>query len=130
MVPHGTSPSVLIPNMEDPPELSSASPLAQLLDTPQKPALMPPMMFASALKDSSVISGSVQHTDQPVLSASFQERESRIGDRFKNVEPLTRNQMIQALEYLLRTDSDFVVKLHEAYVKSFTEMVNHSGPGH
>lgn len=36
-------------------------------------------------------------------------------------EPLTRNQLLQAFNYLLKHDVDFVNKLHEAYVKSFTE---------
>ncbi|CAH2254976.1 jg7210 [Pararge aegeria aegeria] len=36
-------------------------------------------------------------------------------------EPLTRNQLLQAFNYLLKHDADFVNKLHEAYVKSFSE---------
>lgn len=36
-------------------------------------------------------------------------------------EPLTRNQLLQAFNYLLKHDAEFVNKLHEAYVKSFTE---------
>lgn len=94
---------------EEPPDMSGTSPLAQLLDTPQKPALMPPMMFASSSKN-----------ETNYLPNSLN------ADKFKNVEPLTKNQMLQALNYLLRTDSDFVVKLHEAYVKSFTEMVRNN----
>lgn len=94
---------------EEPPDVSGTSPLAQLLETPQKPALMPPMMFASANKsDSNYVANSLNT------------------DKFRNLEPLTKNQMLQALNYLLRTDSDFVIKLHEAYVKSFTEMVRNN----
>ncbi|XP_035913008.1 mRNA-decapping enzyme 1B isoform X1 [Anopheles stephensi] len=40
------------------------------------------------------------------------------------VEPLTQNQLIQAVSYLMKHDPDFVRKLHEAYVKSFTEMIS------
>uniref|UniRef100_A0A182NF54 mRNA-decapping enzyme C-terminal domain-containing protein n=1 Tax=Anopheles dirus TaxID=7168 RepID=A0A182NF54_9DIPT len=40
------------------------------------------------------------------------------------VEPLTQNQLIQAVSYLIKHDPDFVRKLHEAYVKSFTEMIS------
>ncbi|XP_053672690.1 mRNA-decapping enzyme 1B [Anopheles nili] len=40
------------------------------------------------------------------------------------VEPLTQNQLIQAVTYLIKHDPDFVRKLHEAYVKSFTEMIS------
>ncbi|XP_058060633.1 uncharacterized protein LOC131211248 [Anopheles bellator] len=39
------------------------------------------------------------------------------------VEPLTQNQLIQAVSYLIKHDPDFVRKLHEAYVKSFAEMM-------
>lgn len=130
---------------EDTLEVSGTSPLAQLLDTPQKPALMPPMMFtSSSLKEKNESSLSFQFggpqkekgdsnvtTNQSFTPLSLHALKEK-GDasaisnaeRFKNVEPLTKNQMLQALNYLLRTDSDFVIKLHEAYVKSFTEMVN------
>lgn len=40
------------------------------------------------------------------------------------IEPLTRNQLMQAFNYLLRTDPEFVNKLHEAYVKSFSEILS------
>jgi mRNA-decapping enzyme 1B len=43
---------------------------------------------------------------------------------YRPVEPLTRNQLLQAFGYLLRTDPDFVNKLHEAYVKSFSEILS------
>lgn len=39
-------------------------------------------------------------------------------------EPLTQNQLIQAMNYLIKNDAEFVRKLHEAYLKSFTEMVS------
>ncbi|XP_044731849.1 mRNA-decapping enzyme 1B [Chrysoperla carnea] len=65
------------------------------------PALMPPTMFttvASAVTNRSSV-------DPPP-------------------EPLTRNQFHQAFIYMLRNDPDFVTKLHEAYVKSFSELVS------
>ncbi|XP_030030438.1 mRNA-decapping enzyme 1B isoform X1 [Manduca sexta] len=77
----------------------STSPLATYLNQsqdighPQKPALMPPTMFTAST------GGDVQPTP----------------------EPLTRNQLLQAFNYLLKHDADFVNKLHEAYVKSFSE---------
>ncbi|XP_026668087.1 mRNA-decapping enzyme 1A [Ceratina calcarata] len=40
------------------------------------------------------------------------------------IEPLTRNQLLQAFNYLLRSDPDFINKLHEAYVKSFGEILS------
>ncbi|XP_055594423.1 uncharacterized protein LOC129745391 [Uranotaenia lowii] len=39
------------------------------------------------------------------------------------VEPLTQAQLIQAISYLVKHDPDFVRKLHEAYLKSFQEMM-------
>lgn len=39
-------------------------------------------------------------------------------------EPLTQTQLLQAMSYLIKNDPDFVRKLHEAYLKSFTEMVS------
>ncbi|CAK1551018.1 unnamed protein product [Leptosia nina] len=58
-----------------------------------KPALMPPTMFTATA------GCEIQSTP----------------------EPLTRNQLLQAFNYLLKHDADFVNKLHEAYVKSFSE---------
>ncbi|XP_022813925.1 mRNA-decapping enzyme 1A isoform X2 [Spodoptera litura] len=74
------------------------SPLATYLNQSQdishtKPALMPPTMFTA----------------------------STGGDVQPSPEPLTRNQLLQAFNYLLKHDADFVNKLHEAYVKSFSE---------
>lgn len=89
--------------VEEDSEVKSVSPpLVSFLETPQKPALMPPMMFtSSANKDSRPAEGNVP-----------------------TYEPLTKKQMIQAFQYLLRNDPEFMTKLHEAYVKSFTEIIS------
>ncbi|XP_050529621.1 mRNA-decapping enzyme 1B-like [Daktulosphaira vitifoliae] len=34
------------------------------------------------------------------------------------LEPLTKNQLLQAFDYLLKNDPEFMLKIHEAYVKS------------
>lgn len=34
-------------------------------------------------------------------------------------EPLTKNQLLQALNYLIENDDDFTKKIHEAYISSF-----------
>lgn len=39
-------------------------------------------------------------------------------DKKQQPEPLTKNQMIQALKYLIENDDDFTKKVHEAYLKS------------
>lgn len=82
------------------------SPMANLMDSgpaAKPPALMAPIMFASC----------ASKPDEPECSSSLQP-----------VEPLTKNQMLQAVTYLLKNDSDFVTKIHEAYVRSMTEKVN------
>lgn len=71
----------------------SVYPLIDPMTSQQKPALMPPTMFTA----------------------------SSSGDVQPSPEPLTRNQFLQAINYLLKHDNDFVNKLHEAYVKSFSE---------
>lgn len=70
------------------------------LEEEKKPDLMPPAMFTN--RDNAGQSGlSSQQNLKP--------------------EPLTRNQLLQAFDYLLRNDADFIKKIHEAYVKSLTE---------
>ncbi|XP_076241539.1 decapping mRNA 1 [Calliopsis andreniformis] len=61
------------------------------------PALIPPVMFAAPSPPESLA---------------------------RPLEPLTRNQLLQAFNYLLRSDPDFINKLHEAYVKSFGEILS------
>lgn len=60
-----------------------------------KPTLMPPTMFLA------------NNVDDPTLFAPVKP------------DPLTQNQLLQAINYLLETDSDFMRKLHEAYLKSY-----------
>lgn len=74
-------------------EVGSVFPIINTIANQQKPALMPPTMFTAT-------SGS----EMP-----------------PSPEPLTRNQLLQAFNYLLKHDTEFVNKLHEAYVKSFSE---------
>lgn len=66
------------------------------METPTKPALIPPVMFASAKEEPLIV----------------------------KPEPLTKSQLLQAVTYLLKNDADFINKLHEAYVKSFVDMVS------
>jgi mRNA-decapping enzyme 1B len=39
------------------------------------------------------------------------------------VTPLTRGQMLEAVQYLLDNDEEFVTKLHEAYVRSLNSKI-------
>lgn len=108
----GTSPlaSFLTHNLTlEEPEVCRTSPLGSTLETPQKPQLMPPMMFAT--------SASKEKTD---LAATFSQQDG--GD--KGINLLTSNQLAQALIYLLKNDTDFVAKVHEAYTKSVNEKLS------
>lgn len=40
------------------------------------------------------------------------------------VQPLTETQLLQAISYLMKNDPSFIRKIHEAYLKSFSEMVS------
>ncbi|KAK0174992.1 hypothetical protein PV327_008778 [Microctonus hyperodae] len=64
------------------------------------PALIPPVMFSAPSPP-----GHVQ-SNRPLI------------------EPLTRNQLLQAFNYLIKSDPEFMTKLHEAYVKSFNEILS------
>lgn len=92
----------------DAPDLRSLTTPKTPSETPQKPALMPPAMFTpSALKDS--------FSNESELN--FKNTEST------KPELLTKNQLLQALNYLLKNDPEFVTKIHEAYVKSLMDKV-------
>lgn len=73
----------------------------------QTPALMPPTMF----------------TSKATLDNNYTNSTIEQGDTSLRPEPLTRNQLLQAVSYLLKTDNEFINKLHEAYLKSFNDIV-------
>jgi hypothetical protein len=70
----------------------SNKPLRNLLKD-NKPSLIPPTMFSAPI--------------EPSTPTGLKP------------EPLTKNQLIQALNYLIENDEEFMKKLHEAYLKSF-----------
>lgn len=83
--------SKIFSNLNFQKSLSQASEVA-------KPALMPPTMFD---KPSSTTSS----------QTNFAEHEHK--------EPLNKHQFIQAFNYLIQNDDEFVDKLHEAYLKTY-----------
>lgn len=108
-----------------------------------KPALMPPTMFASSsnsaakgLSDLFASAANKKHSDHPngaSQSTSVADLLSKANNNHHPppgffpmvgaVEPLTQAQLIQAISYLIKHDTDFVRKLHEAYLKSLQEMM-------
>ncbi|XP_012268565.2 mRNA-decapping enzyme-like protein [Athalia rosae] len=86
---------------------STANPLASLFAQATGPAVSDEPVCSTATTGPALI--------PPVMFAA----PSPPDPLTRPVEPLTRNQLLQAFNYLLRTDPDFVNKLHEAYVESF-----------
>ncbi|KAI5710752.1 mRNA-decapping enzyme-like protein [Diaphorina citri] len=77
-----------------------------------KSALMPPTMFTS----SSTSKDAGDKLMNGILGAEPIPP--------KHIEPLTKNQIVQAVSHLLKHDADFVNKLHEAYLNSFKDVVS------
>lgn len=75
-----------------------------------KPSLIPPTMFVPSAVPSS--------GPMPINNDCKPSTPT-----FLKPEPLTRNQLMQALNYLIENDDDFMKKLHESYLKSFNSMV-------
>jgi mRNA-decapping enzyme 1B len=71
-----------------------------------KPTLITPMMFQAT------------HVEEKV-PMPVPTHQSNI-----RPEPLTQNQLLQALNFMLETDPEFIRKVHEAYVKSFNKIVS------
>lgn len=97
---------------------SLSAPQASAMETPTKPALMPPVMFtSSATKDEPSHIMPVMMPAINVVSASI--KPNNTNSLQLQPEPLTKNQLLQAFGYLLKNDPNFINQLHEAYVKSF-----------
>lgn len=117
--------------------------------TPNKPALMPPTMFEPTATDATKTPISTSKTvkseanesnkkstvakgkEQPAQSANksrkklLHEYQGQLKDELlTTVQPLTETQLLQALSYLMKNDPAFIKKIHEAYLKSFAEMVS------
>lgn len=127
-LPLGTPP----PSHPEMPEISQKS-LQQLLkkdssnlpgqSNTTKPALMPPTMFLS--------SSSKTSKEPPTQSTSNLMRQQSepcgvhvAAGPLTKPEPLTQTQLLQAMLYLIQNDPEFIKKLHEAYLKSFTDIVS------
>jgi len=72
--------------------------------------LMPPTRFIMDEFEDELVTSSVN-----AMSIS---EPKHLEQKTNRLEPLTKNQLLQAFEYLLKNDPDFMVKIHEAYVKS------------
>lgn len=87
------------------PVMKLQQPGAFQLQSAGKPTLITPAMFqAPYAEEKTVAQALAQSNVRP--------------------EPLTQNQLISALNYMLETDPEFIRKVHEAYVKSFNKIVS------
>lgn len=93
-----------------------------------KPALMLPTMFSVTQSSTEKAGKSILQPNalsEPLSTSLGQVDPSEVpGKPGNKPEPLTQSQLLQAMSYLIKNDTDFVKKLHEAYLKSFTEMVS------
>lgn len=89
-----------------------------------KPSLMLPTMFS--VTPSSTDKGGKSILQQTAMSEPLSSGLGHVehAEVPGKPEPLTQSQLLQAMSYLIKNDTDFVKKLHEAYLKSFTEMVS------
>lgn len=63
---------------------------------------------------------SAHDQQQPQVQAQAQQND----ELSTTVQPLTETQLLQAISYLMKNDPSFIRKIHEAYLKSFAEMVS------
>ncbi|CAD7087828.1 unnamed protein product [Hermetia illucens] len=95
-----------------------------------KPALMPPTMFLSTSSGKAPASIDGISQNPTILAANITQALNQMdlsgpeAVGFAKPEPLTQTQLLQAMLYLIKNDPDFIKKLHEAYLKSFTDMVS------
>ncbi|XP_058450188.1 mRNA-decapping enzyme 1A [Malaya genurostris] len=114
------------------------------LGSASKPALMPPTMFATSSTSAKGLTEMFasaankkqqeQHPNGATTSLTDLLTKANTNNNHHppppgffpmvgTIEPLTQAQLIQAISYLVKHDPDFVRKLHEAYLKSFQEMM-------
>lgn len=60
-------------------------------------------------------------TKPALLLPTMFDKPSDVGKSSPIKEPLTQSQLIQAFNFLIQNDNDFVQKLHEAYIKAYNK---------
>nr|CAG4646300.1 EOG090X07B6 [Macrothrix elegans] len=88
----------------------------------QSVALMSPMMFASASVTTEP-PPEMARVQTPVQRQAYPPREEpQPGfEQESEVTPLTKAQLMQAFNYLLKNDPNFITQLHDAYVQSLKQ---------
>ncbi|XP_039954642.1 uncharacterized protein LOC120770973 [Bactrocera tryoni] len=60
-------------------------------------------------------------TKPALLLPTMFDKPSDVGKSSPRKEPLTQSQLIQAFNFLIQNDTDFVQKLHEAYIQAYNK---------
>lgn len=89
-----------------------------------KPSLMLPTMFSLTNISTNTTGTAMSPTVTKDKQSSSNTSQTEQPAGHFNLEPLTHNQLLQAMSYLIRNDKDFIKKLHEAYLHSLNEMLS------
>jgi len=91
--------------------------------TREQPKLISPAQLAKAAPGelAHVLEGAERGQKGPMATTTNGEGHFK---KARAVEPLTITQMTQALEYLIKTDKEFVTKLHRAYIDSLNDQLH------
>nr|CAG4643245.1 EOG090X07B6 [Ilyocryptus agilis] len=96
----------------------------------QSVALMSPMMFASAGGGSDASSMEPARVQTPVARAAYAVNRPDdlpfVSQEESEVTPLTKAQLLQTFNYLLKNDPNFITQLHDAYVQSLKQSLKTS----
>jgi hypothetical protein len=77
---------------------------------------MSPMVFQAAMSANGSSSGQLNRNPSDGCELGKATQHDVINS--PSINPLTREQLQQALIHMLKTDSDFLCKIHSAYVES------------
>lgn len=93
----------------------------------QKNAAAAPPTFSTILQSQAIkTNGSAKEPTTKLITPNMltnrtnttNNNNNNVGDKKQLPEPLTKNQMLQALKYLIENDDEFTKKVHDAYLKS------------
>lgn len=90
-----------------PPGFNTSQPMAATNGTKETKLITPAMLTSNAINNNhstAASNGTMEKKIQP--------------------EPLNKNQLVQALKFLIDNDEDFTKKVHEAYLKSMNGSMN------
>lgn len=78
-----------------------------------------PPGFNTKIQPQKILLANTNKETKLITPTMFAPSNNGIEKKASGAEPLTNNQLLQALNYLMENDEDFIKKVHEAYIKSF-----------